>query len=95
MVHECESWYQSVVAMLSALKNLRILEAQSPPGAPAGWVQARSLRDGLLVQSGDDQLHAELKSAHGEVGEEQKRDLLFSWTVCKHVRSNAIVLAKN
>ena len=76
-------------------KNLRILEAQANPAQPAGWVQARSIRDGLLVQSGDDQLHGELKTAHGEVTEEQKRDLLFAWTVCKHVRSNAIVLVKN
>ena len=26
--------------------------------------------------------------------EEQWRDLLFAWTVVRHVRSNAIVLAK-
>jgi phosphoribosylaminoimidazolecarboxamide formyltransferase/IMP cyclohydrolase len=76
-------------------KNLRILEAPALAAADGSWVQARSLRDGLLVQTGDDQLHAELKPAFGEVAEEQKRDLLFAWTVCKHVRSNAIVLAKN
>ena len=30
----------------------------------------------------------------GEPDEEQWADLLFAWTVCKHVSSNAIVLAK-
>jgi phosphoribosylaminoimidazolecarboxamide formyltransferase/IMP cyclohydrolase len=30
----------------------------------------------------------------GTVGEEQARDLEFAWQVCKHVSSNAIVLAK-
>jgi phosphoribosylaminoimidazolecarboxamide formyltransferase/IMP cyclohydrolase len=76
-------------------KNLRILEAPALVGPDGSWVQARSIRDGLLVQTGDDALHAELKPPTGEISEEQKRDLLFAWTVCKHVRSNAIVLAKN
>jgi phosphoribosylaminoimidazolecarboxamide formyltransferase/IMP cyclohydrolase len=31
----------------------------------------------------------------GGVTEEQWGDLLFAWRVCKHVGSNAIVLAKN
>jgi phosphoribosylaminoimidazolecarboxamide formyltransferase/IMP cyclohydrolase len=30
-----------------------------------------------------------------EPTEQEWNDLLFSWKVCKHVRSNAIVLAKN
>jgi phosphoribosylaminoimidazolecarboxamide formyltransferase/IMP cyclohydrolase len=29
------------------------------------------------------------------VDDVRRRDLLFAWTVCKHVRSNAIVLAKD
>ncbi|HYF00398.1 MAG TPA: bifunctional phosphoribosylaminoimidazolecarboxamide formyltransferase/IMP cyclohydrolase [Planctomycetota bacterium] len=77
-------------------KNLRILEA-GPAAEPGGpWFQVRAIRDGLLIQSGDDALVAETKPADdGEVTEAQKRDLDFAWTVCKHVRSNAIVLAKD
>ena len=30
-----------------------------------------------------------------EPSEEQWRDLLFAWTVVRHVRSNAIVIAKD
>jgi phosphoribosylaminoimidazolecarboxamide formyltransferase/IMP cyclohydrolase len=75
-------------------KNLRILDAGSTPAA-GPLLQARTIRDGLLVQSADDALYAELKPALGEVSEDQKRDLIFAWTVCKHVRSNAIVLAKD
>ncbi len=75
-------------------KNLRILEA-GPDLKPApGAVLVRSVRDGLLVQTPDDALTAELKAAHGEVDDALRRDLLFAWTVAKHVRSNAIVLAR-
>jgi phosphoribosylaminoimidazolecarboxamide formyltransferase/IMP cyclohydrolase len=76
-------------------KNLRILEAGPEPPGSAAWTQVRSIRDGALVQTPDDRLTAELRPAAGEPTEEQKRDLLFAWTVCKHVRSNAIVLARD
>jgi len=76
-------------------KNFRILETGHEPQQGSGWIQARSIRDGILVQSPDNQLTAELRAATGQVNDEQKRDLLFAWTVCKHVRSNAIVLAKD
>ncbi|HZE96024.1 MAG TPA: bifunctional phosphoribosylaminoimidazolecarboxamide formyltransferase/IMP cyclohydrolase [Planctomycetota bacterium] len=76
-------------------KNLRILEAGAVPASTAGWMQVRSIRDGVLVQSPDDSLVAESKPVVGQPTDEQTRDLMFAWTVCKHVRSNAIVLAKN
>ena len=34
-------------------------------------------------------------STGDEPSEEQWQDMLFAWTVCRHVRSNAIVLAKD
>jgi phosphoribosylaminoimidazolecarboxamide formyltransferase/IMP cyclohydrolase len=76
-------------------KNLRILEAGTAPGTGAGWVQVRTIRDGVLVQGPDDALTGELKPVVGQATAEQNRDLMFAWTVCKHVRSNAIVLAKD
>jgi phosphoribosylaminoimidazolecarboxamide formyltransferase/IMP cyclohydrolase len=36
-----------------------------------------------------------MKTVVGQPDEAQTRDLMFAWTVCKHVRSNAIVLAKD
>jgi phosphoribosylaminoimidazolecarboxamide formyltransferase/IMP cyclohydrolase len=77
-------------------KNLRILETgHEPSKAPAGTLLVRAIRDGALVQTPDDALTGDLRPAVGEATEEQKRDLLFAWTVCKHVRSNAIVLARD
>jgi phosphoribosylaminoimidazolecarboxamide formyltransferase/IMP cyclohydrolase len=76
-------------------KNLRILEAGSAAPNGTGWVQVRTIRDGVLVQSPDEALTAELKPVVGQPDDAQMRDLQFAWTVCKHVRSNAIVLAKD
>ncbi len=75
-------------------RNLRILETGMVHGAGAPTL-LRSIRDGALVQTPDDALTAEIRAVGGEPSEEQKRDLLFAWTVCKHVRSNAIVLARD
>ena len=36
-----------------------------------------------------------MKLACGEVSDEAWDDLLFAWRICKHVSSNAIVLAKD
>jgi phosphoribosylaminoimidazolecarboxamide formyltransferase/IMP cyclohydrolase len=76
-------------------KNLRILDAGAPPPASSSPLQVRAIRDGLLVQSPDDALVGETRAASGEPSEAQKRDLQFAWTVCKHVRSNAIVIARD
>jgi phosphoribosylaminoimidazolecarboxamide formyltransferase/IMP cyclohydrolase len=75
-------------------KNFRILESGHLPPAGTSLV-VRAIRDGLLVQTPDDQLVAEVKVAHGNPTEEQKRDLMFAWTLVKHVRSNAILIARD
>jgi phosphoribosylaminoimidazolecarboxamide formyltransferase / IMP cyclohydrolase len=50
---------------------------------------------GLLVQERDADVadRKTMQIVTGEVTEEQWGDLLFAWRVCKHVSSNAIVLA--
>jgi len=52
---------------------------------------------GLLVQDRDTQPDERgvMEVACGEVDEAAWRDLLFAWTVVKHVTSNAIVLARD
>jgi phosphoribosylaminoimidazolecarboxamide formyltransferase / IMP cyclohydrolase len=83
--------------ILATKKNLRVLELPGmlAPGSPA-W-RVRSVAGGLLAQQ-DDVMH---------VGAEQAKvvtrraptaaelvDLELAWRVAKHVRSNAIVIAK-
>jgi phosphoribosylaminoimidazolecarboxamide formyltransferase/IMP cyclohydrolase len=58
----------------------------------------KRVRGGLLVQDQDGSPEPrELMEVMTETQptEEQWRDLLFSWTIVRHVRSNAIVIAKD
>jgi phosphoribosylaminoimidazolecarboxamide formyltransferase/IMP cyclohydrolase len=75
-------------------RNLRILEAGDMTARIAKAMALRGIRDGLLLQTYDEKLYQELRTATVEPSEAQRADLLFAWTVCKHVKSNAIVLAK-
>jgi phosphoribosylaminoimidazolecarboxamide formyltransferase / IMP cyclohydrolase len=52
---------------------------------------------GLLVQHGEREVddRAAMELVCGEASEDVWGDLLFAWRVCKHVVSNAIVIAKN
>jgi phosphoribosylaminoimidazolecarboxamide formyltransferase/IMP cyclohydrolase len=76
-------------------KNFRILEAGnlSPTRVPA--LAVRAIRDGALVQTVDDGVSAKLVPVDAPPSGEQLRDLQFAWLVCKHVRSNAIVIARD
>jgi phosphoribosylaminoimidazolecarboxamide formyltransferase / IMP cyclohydrolase len=51
---------------------------------------------GLLVQDGDREIddRSMMELVCGEASEDVWGDLLFAWRVCKHVVSNAIVIAK-
>jgi phosphoribosylaminoimidazolecarboxamide formyltransferase/IMP cyclohydrolase len=85
-------------AALEALrvkKNVRLLELGDWP-ASLREVEAKPVIGGQLVQTHD--VVAETREqmsamAAREPTEHEWRDLLFAWTVCRHVRSNAIVLA--
>jgi len=81
--------------ILGEKKNVRLLElAQWPPRNLE--VEGKPVIGGQLVQTRDvvtetrEQMRA---MGAGEPSEEQWQDLLFAWTVCRHVRSNAIVIA--
>jgi phosphoribosylaminoimidazolecarboxamide formyltransferase/IMP cyclohydrolase len=79
---------------LTSKKNLRVLAA--PEGVVHGR-QVRSVAGGLLLQDGDprDDLDNAKVVTRAQPSDEQWSDLRFAWTVAKHVKSNAIVLAKD
>jgi phosphoribosylaminoimidazolecarboxamide formyltransferase/IMP cyclohydrolase len=82
----------------AAKKNLRLLEikANDSSGA-AGAVEIKRISGGILVQQPDrHRLDPEsLKVATKRVPtDNEMRSLLFAWIVCKHVKSNAIVFAR-
>ncbi len=83
--------------LLSRKKKLRVVEMR-PDSDPAGQLDIRSIEGGFLIQDSDsffvkaEDLQVVSKARPSS---DQVRDLLFAWTVCKHVKSNAIVLAGN
>jgi phosphoribosylaminoimidazolecarboxamide formyltransferase/IMP cyclohydrolase len=81
-------------AAFASKKNLRLVEI--PPGQQS-WV-LKNISGGMLVQDSD--LHklaeADLKVVTKRPPTlEEKRALLFAWKVCKHVKSNAILYARD
>ena len=77
-------------------KNTRILlDGERRAGEPGERSYKRVL-GGMLVQDSDSEIEERdtWQLVTGELDEPHWGDLVFAWRVCKHVASNAIVLAK-
>ncbi|MFL5930862.1 MAG: bifunctional phosphoribosylaminoimidazolecarboxamide formyltransferase/IMP cyclohydrolase [Gaiellaceae bacterium] len=74
----------------------RILVDRERRRSDLGEREYKRVIGGLLVQDGDREVddRSGMELVCGEASEELWGDLLFAWRVCKHVVSNAIVLAK-
>jgi phosphoribosylaminoimidazolecarboxamide formyltransferase/IMP cyclohydrolase len=74
----------------------RILVDRERRRADLGEREYARVIGGLLVQDGDREVddRSGMELVCGEASEEAWGDLLFAWRVCKHVTSNAIVIAK-
>lgn len=82
-------------AVIARKPNLRLLLAPLPDPARPGLV-LRSVAGGVLVQTRDDRLVEELKVVTKRAPTPAElADMRFAWTVAKHVKSNAIVYAKD
>ncbi|RMH60955.1 MAG: bifunctional phosphoribosylaminoimidazolecarboxamide formyltransferase/IMP cyclohydrolase PurH [Zetaproteobacteria bacterium] len=83
--------------VLAAKKNLRLLAA--PSSEPVrGGLEFKRVNGGLLVQQRDAHLldrNACKVVSERAPSEQEWQDMLFAWTVAKHVKSNAIVFAKD
>ncbi len=83
--------------LLQAKKNVRLLELGAWPAA-SREVEGKPVIGGQLVQTRD--VVSETREQMRAMGatqptEAQWQDLLFAWRVCRHVRSNAIVIARD
>lgn len=77
--------------------NLRVLETGGVEQEP-GELTFKKVSGGFLVQEKNRGVlqDADLKQiSKKEVSAQEKEDMKFAWKVIKHVKSNAIVLAKN
>ncbi len=76
-------------------KNLRLLLAPLPNPERTGLV-VKTVSGGFLVQSRDNRLIEQVQVVTKRQPTAQElADMLFAWTVAKHVKSNAIVYAKD
>jgi phosphoribosylaminoimidazolecarboxamide formyltransferase/IMP cyclohydrolase len=82
---------------LRARQNTRILLDAERRRIERGEQDYKRVLGGLLVQDRDLDVEDRegMQVVCGEPTEEQWGDLLFAWRTCKHVTSNAIVLAEN
>ncbi len=88
---------ESARNILSEKKNLRVLVTGGLPDPKAPGMTVRSLAGGYLLQGRDDavapdDLKVVTKRAPSNA---EMADLRFAFTVCKHVKSNAIIYVKD
>ena len=86
----------SAVEKFTAKKNLRLLEM--PRDAVPRGLQLKPILGGMLVQEEDahELTEAELKTVTKRAPTAAEiRSLLFAWKVAKHVKSNAILFARD
>ena len=89
---------EEALTILSGKKNLRVLTTGAMPDPAQAMRMVTPVAGGLLVQDGD---HARVSEDDLKVvtdrapTQEEMRDMLFAFRVAKHVKSNAIVYAKD
>ncbi|HEX5146916.1 MAG TPA: bifunctional phosphoribosylaminoimidazolecarboxamide formyltransferase/IMP cyclohydrolase [Conexibacter sp.] len=88
---------EPALAALAGRPNLRVLQDDEQQALHLADPELKQVLGGLLVQDRDLDLQerAEMTVAtRREPTDAEWGELLFAWRVCKHVRSNAIVLAR-
>jgi phosphoribosylaminoimidazolecarboxamide formyltransferase/IMP cyclohydrolase len=88
------SFDEAAKVRFATKKNLRLVEVKA---VPQKWI-LKNLSGGILLQDNDSRLleDSDLKVVTQRAPTpEEIRALFFAWKVCKHVKSNAIVYARN
>ena len=89
---------EEAMAIIAAKKNLRLLLTDALPDPAAPGMAFKSVSGGFLMQSRDAMrvAAADLKIVtKRQPTPRELADMLFAFTVAKHVKSNAIVYAKD
>jgi phosphoribosylaminoimidazolecarboxamide formyltransferase/IMP cyclohydrolase len=89
---------EDAMEVLQQKEAIRILCSEEQRAIDPGERDMKRVRGGMLVQDRDgDPEPRELMElvTKTEPDEAQWRDMLFAWTVVRHVRSNAIVIARD
>ncbi len=92
------SFDQKALKILKSKKNLRILKLPKDKLAIKNQTVTKSIMGGLLIQDIDDseeKAESWISVTKKIPSNQFNLDLNFAWKICKHVKSNAIVIAKN
>ncbi len=90
---------EKALEVFKSKKNIRILQVPGSNISSFSEFDFKKVVGGMLIQDGDsrsDQDFEGLKVASSRQPTEQEvADMKFAWKVCKHVKSNAIIFAKD
>lgn len=92
------SYSDRALEILKEKKNLRVLKLDGIKNRPDEAYELKRVSGGLLIQDSDykDFSMEDISYVTDKRPTEQEmKDLLFAWKVVKHVKSNAIVIAKD
>jgi phosphoribosylaminoimidazolecarboxamide formyltransferase/IMP cyclohydrolase len=88
----------AALEVLASKKNLRVMRVHSTHAAGEGWDLRVISDNGMLVQDADRGSLADAKLrvvSDRQPTDEEMRALRFAWIIAKHVKSNAIVYARD
>lgn len=86
---------KEALAILAAKPNLRLMLR---PASEANDYEMRFISGGVLLQEKDRRgiSHQDLQIVtNKKISDEEMHEMLFAWRVIKHIKSNAILIAKN
>ena len=92
------SFDEDALEILKIKKNLRILKLSKDALPKKNQNSNKSIMGGLLVQENDDsddKSESWISVTKKNPSNQMNLDLNFAWKICKHVKSNAIVIAKD
>ncbi len=92
------SFDEEALKILKIKKNLRILKLSKDIVPKKNQTSTKSIMGGLLVQDTDDSednTDSWISVTKKNPTNQMNLDLNFAWKICKHVKSNAIVIAKD
>jgi len=88
---------EEALALLHTKKNMRVLATGVVP-PPGGDLELRSTSGGVLLQmldTTDEDPVTFTVPTKRQPTDDERRELLFAWKVCKSVKSNAIVICRD
>ncbi len=92
------SYTEEALKLIMSKKNIRIMKLEDISRRPAAEIDLKKVGGGLLIQDTDRQdfdIDDIKYVTDRKPTEKEMQDLLFTWKVVKHVKSNAIVVGKD